>query len=144
MVDGLGDPARAGVVDGEGRVSGEMLYREAIEVFVERKVERCWTLADAIGDVLCMLGWGESREDILTRIGDQIVDRRADLYELTLHELDELIDNLAREHEAMLAELGSRGRPDLDEVTIAAAAHLERKERRRGWAIARMREGTPC
>lgn len=108
-------------------------------------VERCWSAAGAVSTVLAALERGEPRADVLSRavarymaeLGDPgspgahgYVDRRADLYRLDSYALDCVAEDVEREMMELLAELASRGRPDLDEDVIAEAARMEIQARR--------------
>lgn len=92
-------------------------------------VSRVWTLAGCLAVVV-----ERPQEELLREVtGIDTLDRRADLYSLTLAGLERCAELLEQAHMQAVCELALRGRPDLDEQTIAEAARLELRRRRRSW-----------
>lgn len=122
---------------------------DVVDLERERHVERAWTLAECVAALRVAVGRGCTQEEALADVLAPAMllppalpewrpghPNRADLYRLH-YVLREICSALTRRHDALVAELvaviASRGRPDLDEQTIAEAARLELRSRRRSW-----------
>lgn len=104
---------------------------------LDTAVSRVWTLAGCLAVVV-----ERPQEELLREVtGIDTFDRRSDLYTLTLAGLERCAELLEQAHIKAVDELGSRGRPDLDESTIAEAARLDLRQRRRSWHACRLRNG---